>query len=65
MPEVFLKRNPSRNSGGSKLSEEDVYNIRLRFKNHEDKNAIFEDYKNKIGKSGFSKIINYITWKNI
>ena len=65
MPEVFLKRNPSRNSGGSKLSDEDVLNIRIRFKNNEDKDAIFEDYKNKIGRSGFNKIINYTTWKNI
>lgn len=49
----------------TKLTNEDVYNIRECYKNHEDKDKVFERYKNIIGDSGFKKIWNGYTWNNI
>ena len=57
MQEVYLKK-PVSNHGGSKLTEQDVYNIRLRcLKNGENKNIVYQDYKNLIGIIGFNKIL--------
>ena len=45
---------------------EDVIDIRLRW--HaccESTREIYEDYKDRIGKSGFKKIYSWQTWKNI
>ena len=48
-----------------KLTKQDVINIRTRYNNQERKNEVYEDYKNLIGESGFHKIWNGNTWKNI
>ena len=48
-----------------KLTKQDVINIRTRYNNQEIKNEVYEDYKNLIGESGFHKIWNGDTWKNI
>lgn len=49
-----------------KLTKEDVIDIRIRW--HaccESTREIYEDYKDRIGKSGFKKIYSWQTWKNI
>lgn len=48
-----------------KLTKQDVINIRTRYNNQERKNEVYKDYKNLIGESGFHKIWNGDTWKNI
>lgn len=63
--DVYQKGTP-KNKGGSALNDKDIIDIRTRYeKYHEDKNAIYEDYKEKIGKVGFNKILRHDTWKNI
>ena len=64
MPEVFSQR-PLVNHGGSKLSEEDVYEIRLRLRQGEEKKNIYEDFKDRVGEAGFRKIALGYTWKNV
>lgn len=65
MQDVYLKK-PVQNHGGSKLTENDVRNIRTRcLKNNEDQAQVYQDYKDLIGPVGFKKILNYITWKNV
>lgn len=59
------KYNPLINHGGSKLSEEDVYEIRLRLKHGEERKSIYEDFKGSIGEAGFRKIALGYTWKNV
>ena len=48
-----------------KLTKQDVIDIRSRYNNHERKNEVYENYKNLIGESGFHKIWNGETWKNV
>ena len=48
-----------------KLTKQDIIDIRTRYNNQERKNEVYEDYKNLIGESGFHKIWNGDTWKNI
>lgn len=48
-----------------KLTEEDIKNIRNYYKCKARKKDVYSLYENRIGKSGFSKIWNGITWKNI
>ena len=48
-----------------RLTNEDVIAIRVRYNNKERKNVVYEDYKNRIGESGFSKIWKGETWKHI
>lgn len=48
-----------------RLTKEDVIIIRTRYNNKERKNIVYEDYKNRIGESGFSKIWKGETWKHI
>lgn len=63
--DVYQNGTP-KNKGGSILTEKDIIDIRTRYEKHqEDKNAIYEDYKEKIGKVGFNKILRHDTWKNI
>ena len=50
---------------GHKLNKEDVIDIRTRYKNLERKNEVYLLYKDRIGESGFHKIWNCQTWKNI
>lgn len=49
----------------NKLNEVDVINIRKRYNNRERKMIVYEDYKDRIGKTGFSKIWKGETWKYI
>lgn len=48
-----------------KLIKEDIIDIRTRYNNLERKNQVYEIYKNRIGESGFHKIWNGDTWKDI
>ena len=64
MPEVFETR-PLKNTCGSRLCDSDVYDMKLRVKNGESKNSVFEDYKHLIGKPGFNKIMRNERWKHI
>lgn len=48
-----------------KLTELDVRNIRLKYANKERKQVVYQQYKDRIGESGFSKIWKGETWKNI
>lgn len=48
-----------------KLTKEDVIDIRTRYNNKERKKYVYYDYKNKINETGFHKIWNFETWKNI
>lgn len=49
----------------TKLTNKDVWNIRECYKNHQDQKIIYQDYKNRIGESGFRKIWNGQTWQDI
>lgn len=48
----------------SKLTENEVYEIREAYKNHCPKYQVYEKYKNKITKSYFSNIWEGYSWKN-
>lgn len=48
-----------------KLTKQDVINIRTRYNNRERKQDVYLDYATKIGHSGFHKIWNGDTWKDI
>nr|DAU78890.1 MAG TPA: intron associated endonuclease [Caudoviricetes sp.] len=48
-----------------KLLEKDVIDIRNRYANHEFKEKVWEDYKDRIGSSGFNKIWNGATWTKV
>ena len=49
----------------TKLTNKDVWNIRECYKNHQEQKIIYQEYKDKIGESGFKKIWNGYTWKDI
>ena len=49
----------------SKLTEKDVYYIRECYNLHKDKNEVYKEFEDKINKTGFHKIWNNATWKNI
>ena len=40
----------------NKLTEQDVIDIRTRYKNLERCMIVYQDYKDRIGRSGFNKI---------
>lgn len=64
----FHKTNSSMkgsNNGRARLTEKDVYNIRLRKKNGESSSHVYEDYKNLISKGSFRNIWSYQNWKNV
>lgn len=48
-----------------KLTEQDIRDIRQRYANKERKSDVYSLYQYKIGESGFHKIWNGMTWKNI
>lgn len=48
--------NEGSSNGRSKITEQDVYNIRLRRKNGEALKDVYEDYKNKLTKGSFTNI---------
>lgn len=75
MPEVYTDENKdfhkhncsmkgSRN-GRTKLTEEDVYNIRLRRKNGEQLSIVYLDYKDKLTLGSFTNVWSYRNWKDI
>ena len=69
MPEVYTEerkqyhKNNTGNVGGyngrTKLTEEDVRDIRIRHKNGESSSQIYKDYSDKITKGSFQNIISY------
>ena len=75
MPEVYTKENrdyhalhtgnDGSSNGRARLTEEDVYNIRLRRKNGEQLKDVYEDYKDKLTRGSFSNVWTYQNWKNI
>lgn len=75
MPEVYTKENRDyhalhtgnngSSNGRARLTEEDVYNIRLRRKNGEQLKDVYEDYKDKLTRGSFSNVWTYQNWKNI
>ena len=48
--------NEGSSNGRSKVTEQDVYNIRLRRKNGEALKDVYEDYKDKLTKGSFTNI---------
>lgn len=75
MPEVYLSKHityPSRkrqnlgeNNGQAKMTEQEVREIRIRKKNGEKKNKVYNDYNNKLSPSGFDAIWRNLRWKEI
>lgn len=75
MPEVYTEENKKfhlhntankgSKNGRACLTEEDVYNIRLRRKNGENIRKVYEDYKDKLTFGSFSNVWTYQNWKNI
>lgn len=51
--------------GRSKLTEQDVIDIRTRYKNLERCMIVYQDYKDRINKTGFNKVWKGETWKSI
>lgn len=49
----------------TKLTSEDVYYIRECYNNHRQQKAIYQEFSSLIGESGFKKIWNGVTWKDI
>lgn len=47
------------------LTTKDVIDIRTKYKNHERKKKVYEQYSDQISKSGFHKIWTGVTWKNV
>lgn len=75
MPEVYTEENKKfhknntanigSSNGRAKITEEDVYEIRLRRKNGEQLKDVYADYSNKLTKGSFKNIWSYQNWKNI
>ena len=75
MPEVYTEENKKFHStntgnrgsqnGRSKVTEEEVRDIRLRRKNGEQLSKVYEDYKDKLTKGSFENIWSYQNWSNI
>lgn len=61
----FLDANVGEKHPNHKLTEKQVYEIRERYKNREYVYEVYEDYKDIINQSGFHKVWNGYTWKNI
>ena len=57
--------NAEENHPSHKLLAEDVKDIRTRYANKETKSEVYKLYQDRIGESGFHKIWNGNTWKNI
>lgn len=75
MPEVYTEENKlfhlhntgntGSSNGRARLTEKDVYTIRLRRKNGEQLSKVYEDYKDQITKGSFTNIWSYQNWPNI
>ena len=48
-----------------KLTEQDVFNIREAYNNHENKRSVYEKYKHKVTESYFSNVWAGISWKEV
>ena len=69
MPEIYTLENriyhkmhtanTGQKNGRTKLTDQDVYNIRLRHKNGELSEDIYKDYKDKITYRSFQNILYY------
>ena len=59
------QHNIGESNPNAKLTEQDVYNIRESYNNHEYKLEVYEKYKNKISFSYFSNVWEGSSWKNI
>lgn len=57
--------NKGSKNGRSKLTEEDVKNIRLRRKNGDKLKDVYCDYKDKLSYGSFTNVWTYQNWKNI
>ena len=53
------------NNGKAKLTKQDIIDIREAYNRHELKRDVYKRYQNRIGTSGFHKIWNWNTWKEI
>ena len=75
MPEVYTEENKefhkhnTANSGSqngrSKLTEQEVFNIRTRRKNGEKLSDVYADYSDRMTYKSFSNVWTYQNWKNI
>ena len=61
----FLDANVGEKHPNHKLTEKQVYEIRERYKNREYVYEVYEDYKDIINLTGFHKVWNGYTWKNV
>lgn len=59
------QHNIGESNGRVKLSENDVYNIREAYNNHESKESVYIKYKNKVSKLYFSNLWEGHSWKHI
>ena len=57
--------NKGSQNGRSKLTEQDVKNIRLRRKNGEKLSDVYTDYEHLLTKGSFTNVWSYQNWKNI
>lgn len=53
------------NNGRAILTEEDVKIIRIAYNNHEHKKDVYEQFKNKIAFSTFSRVWDGTSWQHI
>lgn len=75
MPEVYTEENKKfhknntankgSSNGRSKMTEQEVYEIRLRRKNGENIQEVYKDYNNKLTYGSFVNIWSYQNWKDI
>ena len=47
------------------MTEQEVRDIRIRKKNGEKKNKVYNDYNDKLSSSGFDAIWRNLTWKEV
>ena len=52
-------------NGHAKLTKQEVIDIRESYNRKELKRDVYKRYQDKIGESGFAKIWNWETWKNV
>lgn len=57
--------NSGESHPGHKLTKQDIIDIRIRYDNLERKKDVYALYRDRIGESGFHKIWNGSTWKNV
>ena len=61
---MFKRNSHSENNSHAKLTEKDVYDIRLRRKNGEKKEEVYKDYP-MLTKGSFNNVWYYQNWKHI